>query len=143
MYKIRPTLFGLRITLSEQMDQQEALRFQASLERLVRKYPVSFAAIIDTRNLVPPPENVLKILKDCLVIGKKHRLAKAAIIHSSPEVQSQVHRLSILSEVIDEAREIDARTNENWEKLALNWIMNDVDPNDQGNHTERIQIPTK
>ena len=142
MYKISPTLYGLRIILAERFDIGQAEQFKSSLCRLVKKFPVPFSAIVDTRELTPPEPEVLALLRSCIEYGRDNKMKKMVVVFNSSEVEGQARQMSFLAGTVEEAREIDASKAENWEQLALNWIMNNVEPPGDFNSTAKIRIST-
>ena len=136
MYKIEKNAFGLKITLSEILSLEEALKYKAELINAALEQKQTYSIIFYTQTLIPFNPEVMKVLEEAYaaVINSTSYLGRVAVITKSPVVKDQTRRLKHYLQVSDIFRIIDVSRYADWEKKALDWILSGVEP--------EVDVPT-
>ena len=129
MYKIEKADYGFRITASGDMDLFESERLTLDLLDTLSAHDRQFSLLIDIRRLTPFAPEVLPNILKTHVMCKRMSMRRAAIIIDSPELRSQGKYISSSVKSASGDRFIVASEVENWEKKALDWVMNSIEPN--------------
>lgn len=118
MYKIEKSSFGLKITLSEIISLEEALKYKAELIKAALEQKQTYSVIFYTQTLIPFNPEVMKVLEEAYaaVINSTPYLGRVAVITKSPVVKDQTRRLQHYLQVSDIVRIIDVSRYADWEK---------------------------
>lgn len=128
MYKIDEATYGFRITNSGQFSVFEAEEFKRDLLRRLSEHNQPFSLLIDIRNLIPLSPEVMSIMREVQLACRQMSLERVAMVMSSPVVRGQAQQVSFDTRTNPHDRYIDAARNPNWEKAAIDWLVDGVEP---------------
>jgi len=98
------------------------------LEDILKGSKPPFGTFIDIRTTIPLQSEVKKIFQECEQITKEAGLQRRAVIYNSPIVKGQATQISHMSQTDNIERYINAFVTKDWEKVALDWIVNGIEP---------------
>lgn len=127
MYKIERKNYGVKITFSGFVKEEEMLVYKKEFRAMLDQLPEKFGIFSDMREMKPMPPESQKIFNANpeLVTG---RLTRSATIVNSALVKIQSKRMVEEWKVSDSKRYIDASKTSNWEEVAVDWIVNGTEP---------------
>lgn len=129
MYQVQVTEFGFRFTFEDFIKQEEMQAFyDESLKALKDSGRTAYGVLVDMRNLKPLPPESKAIVEKCQRAFKEGGLVRSALLLSNPITTMQFKRIAKESGVYKWERFVDGSENENPEKIALDWIVNQIDP---------------
>jgi len=129
MVNVELTHCGLKITLSGDVSVEQARTLYLDAERLLGGDKITLGVVVDMRSLIP----LEKDAQDELVITqmKLRELGndvRSAVVLNSPVITMQFRALAGQSKILDIERYIDASKEENWEKIAIDWVVKGKEP---------------
>lgn len=130
MYKIEKTPYGIHVVLGGNLDLAEVRKMFIERNRAIRAFKGRCSVLIDIRSLVPPTPDILEILQvgdsrpPCGTWGRR------AMIGLSPVIKSRALQFLFQAGTDDCTRYIDASKIDNWEEIALAWIVDGIEPED-------------
>ncbi len=128
MYKIEIKDYGFKVTFSDFLHKEDVQGYKDELGKTLDALPEKFGILVDMRTMKPlAPESQETLTSSQKLVSD--RLTRSATIVDSAIINMQFKRLSKKSGVIDSKRFIDASKVPDWEKKAVDWIKNGVDPN--------------
>lgn len=126
MYEIDRTEYGLRLTVSGQLDSETADAFSRDIKEAVRTLDEGFSVFADLRGMAAfPPEvgeRIAKLMEYCNEQG----MGRSVDVVESATTSLQMEQL-VDQAGIDE-RVIDATTTDDWEQRAVGWIERGREP---------------
>ncbi len=128
MFRIDKTSYGYRLTLGGDLTVVETLRLKTELAAVIGGLRPPFGVIVDIRALMPIMPEAKVYLQECEQLAKDAGLQRRAVILQSPVVKAQVKQLSLLSKTDNIERRINASLTDDWEELALAWVVEGVEP---------------
>lgn len=128
LHKFEITSFGYRLTLGGKVTLPEATQLKTELADLLAIIRKPYGVIADVRTVIPFSPEVKTLIRECEQMSKEAGLQRRAVIFQSPVVAGQATQLSFQSKTDDIERRIDASLTDNWEELALAWIVDGVEP---------------
>ncbi|HEX3127241.1 MAG TPA: hypothetical protein VH394_07910, partial [Thermoanaerobaculia bacterium] len=89
-----------------------------------RKFPV----LMDMRHSRAFPADAQVILKEAILFFKQVGMERNAVVLNSAIATLQARRLGRETGIDSTSRYIDASTEQDWEKVAIDWMVAAVDP---------------
>ena len=128
MYKTERKSYGLKLIFSGFLREAEMLSWKSEMLNLLTELPESFGMLIDMREMTAMPAKSQEVL---MVTQKKFkpRITRSVTITNSIITDIQSKRIGAASGVNETKKFINALDTANWERKAINWIENGVDPN--------------
>ncbi|MDI6870637.1 MAG: hypothetical protein QME79_04615 [Bacillota bacterium] len=127
MYNIEKTDYGYKLTFGGFIRFEEMAQWVRDLESALEGAPLKFSVFVDMRSLSPLPPDAKVEMKRGQAILKQKGLERAAYVLANTITTMQFQRIAKESGATWE-RHLDASTNPNWEKAALDWAKNGIDP---------------
>jgi hypothetical protein len=128
MYTIQKTDYGLYVTMGGRYNPEEIEHYIAEKERLIGEFDSPFSMLVDLRAAYPTAPQDQQLLEESQGRMRTGNLLRMAIVTLSPVVRNQVQQISFTSHLGDRTRVINASKHDNWEELAMNWILQGVEP---------------
>ena len=128
MYKFEKQDYGLKLTVSGDLTEQEISGMTDELKSLVGSISKPFSILVDAREAITLDQSVFHLLSDCQKIVQAAGRQSAAIVINSPVLKSQGQRITIDSGSTEAVRFIDSSKTEDWEKVAMDWILRGKEP---------------
>ncbi len=128
MYRIQNEDFGVRIKIDGSLGVERAQVWLGDLAKVLDKTKSPFGVIVDVREakiFLPQTQEILKKgMEACFKAG----MERAAVVLSSAVGTLQARRLARETGIDTWQRYVDASSHKDWERRALDWILNGVDP---------------
>ncbi len=131
MYSIEKTSYGFKIVQLGTFKIDEVQRYKSDVMAAFAEHAGPFSLLIDSRRLTLPTPEVLKVFDQLYDAVWKMGCERGAIIVESPVAKGMVIQACAKAQYPTNDRIIDARITENWEKVALAWIIDVVEPTPQ------------
>ena len=128
MYKIEKTAYGLRVTMGGVYSANEIRTYIEEKEKLISEITGPFSMLVDLRSAIPPDRHDQKLLEESQIRMKRQNLLRMAIITRSPVVHMRGNQIAIDAGIDDRTRIINATAISEWETLALEWIVDGIEP---------------
>lgn len=128
MYNIEKTSFGYKLTFGGAIDEKEITNWYNESKKQLESAPASFGVLIDMRELQPLLPEAQKIMVDGQGLYKNKGMQRSAVILNNAVTTMQFKRLAKDSGIFDTEKYINAAENPGWEKAAVDWLANGVDP---------------
>ncbi len=139
MYAIEKTEYGIYVTFSGILNLNEVEQYIREKEVFMNDHPGVYSALVDVRRLATPRDEVMDLLSKTLKKSKE-KLLRMAIIVTSPVVHGIAKQFGFRSSINNVTRVINTNKNTDWEKVALNWINDGIEP---GQNQLMTDIPPK
>ena len=131
MYKFEKQDYGLKLTLSGDLTEAEISDMQVELKSLVGSINQPFSILVDAREMMTLDQSVLHLLSDCQRTAKDAGRQSAAIVIKSPVLKHQGQRITLDSGSTAAVRFMCSLKYEDWEKVAMDWILRGIEPDSQ------------
>jgi len=128
VFKIEKATYGLRVTMGGVYSDNEIRTYIEEKEKLISEMTGPFSMLIDLRSAIPPDRHDQKLLEESQIRMKQRNLLRVAILTRSPVVHMRGNQITMDAGTDDRTRIIDANTVSDWEAVALEWIVNGIEP---------------
>ena len=128
MYTLETAPFGFRVTSSGRVTLEEATEQLIESRVLLRVCPKPFGVLVDIRTLLPLSEDVQAVVDETQRLFRHSGLERSAVVLASAVVTMQFMRIAKDTGVYVHERYVDASKQPNWERVALDWIVQGIDP---------------
>ncbi len=128
MYKLDKQTYGLKLTLSGDLIEDEIVGLTEELYSLADSLSKPFSMLVDARELMTLDKSVIHLAVEYQKVAKQIGRQYAAIVITSPVLKSQGQWIAANSGSSDVIRYIDADKTDDWEKAALDWILEGIEP---------------
>jgi hypothetical protein len=128
MYSIelRPT--GFLLTFDGFIQASEMQKWRAEADVQLRKAPAAFGVIVDMRGLKPLPPDAKAIMQEGQTAFKLRGLTRSFVALNDAVTSLQFKKLAKESGVDKWERYADVSKEPNWQKIAVDWVKNNIDP---------------
>ncbi|KAA3636617.1 MAG: hypothetical protein DWP97_02480, partial [Calditrichaeota bacterium] len=127
MYTIEETMYGLHITMGSIYAPGEIQQYVQEKEEIIKKFKDGFSLLVDLRTAIPPKAEDAECLRQSQA-KLKDGMIRQALIVKSPVVKRRANQLIISGPIKDKTRIIDASASDDWESLAMDWILKGIEP---------------
>ena len=128
MYKFEKQDYGLKLAVSGDLTESEISEMTDELKSLVSSISQPFSIFVDAREVMTLDKSVMHLLVKCQEIAKNAGRHSAAIVINSPVLRSQGQRITLDSGSTEAVRFIYSDKNEDWEEVAMDWILHGIEP---------------
>ncbi len=128
MYKIEKKVFGYKLTFADLIKEDEMKQWVEESKKLLTNSPHEFGVFVDMRSLTPlPPESQIQ-MQEGQKLYKEKGMIRSVVILDNPITQMQFKRIAKKTGIYKWERYIDASSKTNWEKVGIDWINENIDP---------------
>lgn len=128
MYLIEKTEYGFHLTFGGKILESEMSAWVEESRQLLAEQRGKFSVFIDMRTLEPiASESQVKMQKGQRLY-KQMGMERSVVILESATLARQFQRIARQTGILAWERYIDASVVKDWEKVALDWIENAVEP---------------
>lgn len=131
MYKIQTARHGFTLTFAGTLYSEELRHWLEESERALAKCTEPFGVIVDMRNSLPLGPEARALILQGQQLYRKAGLMRSAVILKSSSTARQFRQLAKDSLIYKNERYFDASRDENCVLHALDWVMSQVDPEEQ------------
>lgn len=128
VYTIEKKPYGIRLCFNGMMDEETAKNFVNDFNKVLDTIAGSISIMIDLINGSPMPGKSQILVNELYQKVIQKGLIRSANIVPSSMMKLQMVRLAKEHGTYDKARYINFSDNPGWEKIALDWLENGIDP---------------
>lgn len=128
MHKIEQTKYGYRIVFEGFLQRDDLGNFMNEMKRTIQPRGNTFPVLVDLRKAQAFPADAQEVIRQAMVYCKEVGMERNAVVLNSAIAALQAKRLSKETGVDSGARYIDASSDPDWEKAALDWLVRAIDP---------------
>jgi hypothetical protein len=128
MHKIESAPFGFRVTSSGFFAVDDIERLKLDLLQTLSEHNRPFSLLLDSRELIPPPPDVMKEFWDLHAKVWQLSCERIVFVVSSPVAKAQVLQMHCIASSGKKDRVIDASKYPDWEEIAVAWVADAVEP---------------
>ena len=128
MYKIEKTEYGLKLVFQGFIRKEELERCHREIAKIVPTLEKGFCVLHDMRGMKTLPADARELQKRSMENAKKAGHGKSAQIVDNALAALQFRRLASEAGISDTARQIDASSVSDCEKMAIDWLVKGIDP---------------
>lgn len=128
MHRIEQTQYGYKLVLEGFLQKQDLSTLLDDMKRTVFSRGRKFPVLLDMRHSRAFPADAQEILKEAIRFFKQVGMERHAVVLNSAIATLQLRRLGKETGIDATSRYIDASTQQDWEKVALDWLVKAVDP---------------
>lgn len=128
MYKIEKTSYGFKLTFGDSINVAEMTNWVKEAEKALVGVNGKFGVFIDMRTLKPLDTSAQKEMEKGQKLFKGKGMERSAVVLNSPITTLQFKRIAQETGIYQWERYFDASKTANFEKSAIDWIKNAIDP---------------
>lgn len=128
MYKIEKTNFGVKLTFEDFIKRDEMAKWVEESKQILRTVPSKFGVLVDMRNLKPLPQDAQNEMEKGQKLYKEKGMQRSAVVVANTLIALQFKRIAKETGIYEWERYIDASRVQNWEEIAIKWIVKAEDP---------------
>jgi hypothetical protein len=128
MHKIEETPYGYRLVFDGLLHREDAGALLNAMRTTIRPRGCSYALMVDLRNSRAFPAEAQEILKQAILHCKQTGMERNACILDSAIATLQAKRLAREAGVDESSRYIDAASDPDWERIAIDWLVRAIEP---------------
>lgn len=128
MIKIDRKPYGYSLTFARKLSKANLDEWLKESELVLADSPKSFFVLIDMRSLELLPAEFKYIMFEGQKLYKRMGMERSVVVVADKLTALQFRLIAQKTGIFSYERYIDASTNLNWEKEALNWLLNAVEP---------------
>ena len=128
MHRIEQTQYGYKLVFEGFLQKQDLSTLLDDMKQTVFSRGRKFPVLMDMRLSRAFPTDAQEILKEAIRFFKHVGMERNAVVLNSAIATLQARRLGKETGIDAASRYIDASTEQNWEKVALDWLVRAVDP---------------
>ncbi len=128
MHRIEQTQYGYKLVFEGFLQKQDLSTLLDDMRQTIRSRGRKFPVLLDMRHSRAFPADAQVILKEAILFFKQVGMERNAVVLNSAIATLQVRRLGKETGIDATSRYIDASTEQDWEKVAIDWLVSAVDP---------------
>lgn len=128
MHKIEQTQYGYRIVFEGFLQKEDLSDFIDKMKSTIRPGAGTFPVLVDMRKAQAFPADAQEVIRQAMMYCKEVGMERNAVVLNSAIAALQAKRLSKETGVDTGARYIDASSDPDWERAALDWLVKAIDP---------------
>ena len=128
MHRIEQTQYGYKLVFEGFLQKQDLSTLLDDMKQTIRSRGRKFPVLVDMRHSRAFPADAQEILKEAIRFCTQVGMERNAVVLNSAIATLQARRLAKETGIETSSRYIDASTEQDWEKIALDWLVRAVDP---------------
>ncbi len=128
MYQIENKDYGYKLTFSDFIKAAEMENWVAESEKVLENAPGDFGVFVDMRMLKPLPKDSQEQMQTGQKLYKKKGMVRSVVIVDNSITKLQFKRIAQQTGIYEWERYIDSSSEQDWERVGIEWIANGVDP---------------
>jgi DNA invertase Pin-like site-specific DNA recombinase len=128
MHRIEQTQYGYKLVFEGFLQKQDLSTLLDDMKQTIRSRGRKFPVLLDMRHSRAFPADAQEILKEAIRFFKQVGMERNAVVLNSAIATLQTKRLLKETGIDATSRYFDASTEQDWEKVALAWLVGAVDP---------------
>ena len=128
MHRIEQTQYGYKLIFEGFLQKHDLNTLLDDMKQTIRSRGRKFPVLLDMRHSRAFPADAQVILKEAILFFKQVGMERNAVVLNSAIATLQARRLGRETGIDATSRYIDASTEQDWEKVAIDWLVRAVDP---------------
>jgi hypothetical protein len=128
MHRIEQTQYGYKLVFEGFLQKHDLSTLLDDMKQTIRSRGRKFPVLMDMRHSRAFPADAQVILKEAILFFKQVGMERNAVVLNSAIATLQARRLGRETGIDSTSRYIDASTEQDWEKVAIDWMVAAVDP---------------
>ncbi|MGD2114139.1 MAG: hypothetical protein PVG07_03740 [Acidobacteriota bacterium] len=130
-YKVETTDYGLKLSVLGFISEDEVRAMNQEIEQQGSGLADGFGVVVDMRASRAFSNEVAELMKEQIGICIKTGMSRGSVVLQSAIMTLQARRLITETNLSDRVRFIDASADTEWEKTAIAWADQGVEPPDR------------
>ena len=131
MYSIEKTDYGYHLTFGGQILEFEMADWVEESRKALDGQKGAFSVFVDMRRLNPIPTESQVQMQKGQRLYKQKGMERSVVILENPTLTRQFSRIAKQTGILPWERYVDASLVRDWEKVALDWIIEGIDPDQE------------
>lgn len=127
-YGVAKTDYGMKLSILGFINPDEVNQMNREIKDLGKKLDDGFGIVVDMRENRAFSNEVAELMKDQIGICIDVGMARAGIVLQSAIMTLQARRLIAETGIADRVRFIDASSEPDWERAAVQWASRGAEP---------------
>jgi hypothetical protein len=128
VHRIEQTQYGYKLVFEGFLQKHDLSTLLDDMKQTIRSRGRKFPVLLDMRHSRAFPADAQEILKEAIRFFIQVGMERNAVVLNSAIATLQVRRLGKETGIDATSRYIDASTEQDWEKIAIDWLVRAVDP---------------
>lgn len=128
MYKIEPRPYGIQLTFADVVAKPELEKWLAESQQKLKTVSRPFGVLIDMRRLKPLDPGAKQVMEKGQMLYKSSGMQRSCVIVESAMLAVQFEQIAKQTGIYAFERYLASADHQDWERRAVNWIKNGVDP---------------
>jgi hypothetical protein len=128
MHRIEQTQYGYKLVFEGFLQKHDLSTLLDDMKQTIRSRGRKFPVLLDMRHSRAFPADAQVILKEAILFFKQVGMERNAVVLNSAIATLQARRLGRETGIDATSRYIDASTEQDWERVAIDWMVGAVDP---------------
>lgn len=128
MYSIERTGFGFKLTFGGVLSAPELRTWLEESRAILASLHEPFCVFVDMRTCSPLDDLGQSYMREGQRLYKDSGMVRSVVILRSPVTKMQFKRIACESGIYEWERYIDVETISDWEKVGLDWLLHEIDP---------------
>jgi hypothetical protein len=128
MHRIDEMSYGYRIAFDGFLQRDDAGALLAEMKSVVRPRDGGFHVLVDLRHTRAFPAESQEVLKQAIHFCRGIGMERNAVVLNSALSALQARRIVREAGIAEWVRYIDASTEPEWERVAVDWLAQGMDP---------------
>ncbi len=128
VYSIERTSYGYKLTFGGILTAEEMKAWVEDSKKKLLAPPPKFGVVVDMREIKPLPKDAQPHMEEGQKLYKEKGMARSAVILKNAITKMQFQRIGKETGIYEWERYIDASSVPDWEKVAVSWVVDGVDP---------------
>ena len=128
MYRIDKTSYGVHLTFGGYIPRKELEQWLAESKDTIESLPAEFVVFVDMQQMVLLPPESRPVMIDGQRYYRAHGMQRSVVILKDKVTMLQFKGIAKETGIYEWERYLDADAEPNWEQVALDWVINSIDP---------------
>lgn len=127
MYKIENRDYGYRLTFGDFISANEMKEWFEESKIVLQSAQAPFGVFVDIRTLRPLLSEARTYMEHGQRLYKTKGMSRSVVILSNLVTKIQFKKIADETGIYEWERYIDESSNEDWEKIGLDWVIHEID----------------
>lgn len=128
MHDVRMTGYGMKFIFSGNIDREELKVWSRKASEFIKRLDKGFGIMVDMRGMAPLSTEGWEFMTKNMRSGGEAGMGRCAMVFDDPITSMQFWRLSRHAGISDRTRQLDGNSLQDWEKVAMDWILRSINP---------------
>ena len=130
MHKIEITEYGVKLTFANVVNSEEIQKWHDELLKIGVDLPDEIGVLVDMTKIEPLSTQTQKAIFQLQKSFVSEKRVRSVVATNSPVVMRQLKDIASKTGVLPSERYINSQDTPNWEEIGLDYIINNIEPED-------------